>query len=122
MQNTWGIRNSKYHSYLQTYIASSRSSFIILLLSFDCSRRPPERTWVDAIRIQLDLLIVKIRCSCHHFGYPIEIAYVLPGLFDYLGIVIVTRSLMYGDLIWFMRGGDTTSMFLGFNLRTESQI
>jgi hypothetical protein len=37
---------------------------------------------IDPIWIELQHLVVELLCGCRHFGYPIEIVYVLPGLLD----------------------------------------
>jgi hypothetical protein len=62
---------------------------------FDCTRRTPEcPPRIDPIWIELQHLVVELLRGCRHFSYPVEIAYVLPGLPDDPRIVVVTRSLM----------------------------
>jgi hypothetical protein len=52
-------------------------------LLFDCARRTPEcPPRIDAIWIELEHLVVELLRGCRHFGYPVEIADVLPCLFD----------------------------------------
>src|SRR6266852_4065853 len=67
-------------------------------LRFDCACRTPEcPPRIDPIWIELQHLVVELLRGCRHFGYPVEIAYVLPGLLDDPVLVFVTRSLMFGD-------------------------
>src|SRR5215216_6865978 len=77
---------------------SSLNSLATPKLLFDCARRTPEYPpRIDPIWIELQHLVVELLRSCRHFCYPVEIAYILPGLLDDPGIVVVTRSLMCGD-------------------------
>src|SRR5256885_14941797 len=67
-------------------------------LRFDRARRIPEREpRIDPIRIALQHLVVERSRGRRRLGYAVEIADVLPGLFNDLGAVVVPRSLMSGD-------------------------
>src|SRR2546425_13020914 len=67
------------------------------VLRFDRARRTPERAGIDAIRIELQHLVVELSRGRRRPGYAVEITDVLPGLFNDLGAVVVPRSLMPGD-------------------------
>src|SRR2546422_3327419 len=67
------------------------------VLRFDRARRSPERARIDAIRIELQHLVVELSRGRRRPGYAVEITDVLPGLFNDLGAVVVPRSLMPGD-------------------------
>src|SRR3989442_9925224 len=66
------------------------------VLRFDRARRSPERARIDPIRMELQHLVVEISRG-RRLGNAVEIADVLPGLFNDLGAVVVPRSLMSGD-------------------------
>ena len=74
-------------------------------LLFDCSRRTPKcPSRIDPIRIELQHLLVELLCGRRHYGHSVEIAYVLAGLLDDTGIVLIIRSLMWGDnCMWIER-------------------
>src|SRR3989442_15139365 len=67
------------------------------VLRFDRARRTPERARIDAIRVELQHLVVQLSRGRRRPGYAVEIADVLPGLFNDLGAVVVPRPLMSGD-------------------------
>src|SRR5206468_1423947 len=51
--------------------------------------RAPERPrWIDSIRIELEHPVVELLSARRRLGKPIEVANVLPSLFDILGIVV----------------------------------
>src|SRR2546425_3087895 len=67
-------------------------------LRFDRARPIPEREpRIDPIRIALQHLVVERSRGRRRLGYAVEIADVLPGLFNDLGAVVAPRSLMSGD-------------------------
>src|SRR6266446_8508112 len=68
------------------------------VLRFGRARRIPEREpRIDPLRIALQHLVVERSRGRRRLGYAVEIADVLPGLFNDLGAVVVPRSLMSGD-------------------------
>ena len=72
--------------------------FALVKSRFDAARRKPERSpRIDPIRIELQHLVVESSRGCRCRGYAVEIADVLPGLFNDLGAVVVPRSLVSGD-------------------------
>ena len=53
----------------------------------------PERpARINAVRIELQHLVVELLSGCRRFRQPVEIVDVLPGLFDDAGIVLVFGS------------------------------
>src|SRR2546425_10068976 len=67
------------------------------VLRFDRARRTPERAGIDAIRIELQHLVVELPRGRRRPGYAVEIANVLSGLFNDLGPIVAPRPLMSGD-------------------------
>src|SRR3989442_15514671 len=70
---------------------------IVKRLAFDGAGRSPERARVGPIRIELQHLVVELSRGRARLGYAVEIADVLPGLFDYSGAVVLLGFLMSGD-------------------------
>ena len=72
--------------------------FCMDVLRFDRAHRKPERSSrIDPIRVELQHLVVESSRGRRCPGYAVEIADVLPGLFNDLGAVVVPRSLVSGD-------------------------
>src|SRR2546425_6188982 len=67
------------------------------VLRFDRARRTPERAGIDAIRIELQHLVVELPRGRRRSGYAVEIANVLSGLFNDLGPIVAPRPLMSRD-------------------------
>ena len=67
------------------------------LLRFDRTRRIPERARIDPIRMELQHLVVELSRGRRRPGYAVEIADVLPGLFNDLGAVVVFSPLVSRD-------------------------
>ncbi len=62
------------------------------------ARRKPERSSrIDPIRIELLHLVVESSRGCRCRGYAVEIADVLAGLFNDLGVVVIPISLVSSD-------------------------
>jgi hypothetical protein len=61
------------------------------------ARRKPERPWIDTIRIQLQHLVVELSHGRRRLGQAVEIADVLPGLFNDPGTIVVSRPLVSGS-------------------------
>src|ERR1700730_17123489 len=67
----------------------------ILRLGFESADRPPQRpAGIDPVWIELQHLVVELLSSLRCFRQAVEIANVLPSLFDDPGIVAVFRPLM----------------------------
>src|SRR6476661_4345004 len=66
-------------------------------LRFDRAGRSPEHARIDPIRIALQHPFVELLRGRRRFGDPIEVADVLPSLFDDPRIVVVLRPLVPGD-------------------------
>src|ERR1700745_2832495 len=67
------------------------------LFAFDGLRRSPERTWISAIRINLQHPVVQLSRRCAHLSETLKIANVSPRLFDIPRAIILLRFLMSGD-------------------------
>src|SRR6266478_2008170 len=65
--------------------------------ALDRACRGPEPARIDPMRIEREHLVVELSRRRRCLGEPVEIADVLPGLFDDPGAVVVARSLMAGD-------------------------
>ncbi len=65
--------------------------------ALDRACRGPEHARIDPIRIEREHLVVQLSRRRRRLDEPVEIADVLPGLFDDPGVIVVPRSLMSGD-------------------------
>src|SRR3989442_5249331 len=70
---------------------------IVKRLAFDGAGRPPERARIGTIRVELQHLVVELSRGRARLGYAVEVADVLPGLFDDSGAVVLLGFLMSGD-------------------------
>jgi hypothetical protein len=60
-------------------------------------RRKPEGQWIDPLRIEFQHLVVELARGRRRPGQAVEIADLLPGLFNDLGAVVFPGPLMSGD-------------------------
>src|SRR6266478_8203466 len=72
--------------------------FVSDVLRFGGAGRKPQREpRIDPLRIALQHRVVELARGCRRLGDAVEIADVLPGLFNDRGAVVVPRALMSGD-------------------------
>src|SRR2546425_9584927 len=70
---------------------------IVKRLAFDGAGRSPERARIGPIRVELQHLVVELSRGRARLGYAVEVADVLPGLFDDSGAVVLLGFLMSRD-------------------------
>src|SRR5207253_6701394 len=61
------------------------------------ARRTPERARIGPIRIELQHPVVELSRGRRQLGQAVEVADVLPGLFDDSRVVVVLGLLVSGD-------------------------